>query len=164
MSGVVQKAFWLEPDSGHKKFIQREGSFLKSDWDYKKSPFTESGKIITRVELLLEKAGAEKQAEIEEKCRAFILQRKEKGHYNAPCAGSVFKNSRSFGSPSGKIIDGLGLKGTKIGGAQIAPFHGNIIINNGGATEKDVRALIDLCKKKAREGLGIELEEEIIFP
>ena len=62
--------------------------------------------------------------------------RERKGHFLFPCAGSVFKNNRAFGAPTGVIVDSLGLKGRRIGGAQIAPFHGNIIINTGGATAR----------------------------
>lgn len=164
ISDIAGKITWIELDPAQKKFVQHEGEFKKSDWDYKKSPFTGSGRIITRAEFLLKKAAPAEKSAIEEKCRAFVLQRKEKGHYSAPCAGSVFKNNRAFGRPTGKIIEELGLKGTEIGGAQIAPFHGNIIINKGGAKAADVLALIRLCKEKASERFGIALEEEIIFP
>ena len=62
--------------------------------------------------------------------------REKKGHFLFPCAGSVFKNNRAFGAPTGQLVDSLGLKGRRIGGAQIAPFHGNIFINTGGARRR----------------------------
>ena len=141
-------------------FIVKSAVFSPSDWSYKKSPFTGTGRVILNAQFIVQKGD---KASIAQKAAAFIQERKNKGHYKAPCAGSVFKNNRAFGRPTGKIIDELGLKGEKRGGAQIAPFHGNIIINAGGASSADVRALIDLCKSAALEKFGFKLEEEIVL-
>lgn len=59
--------------------------------------------------------------QIAKDCRHYTVERIDKGHFKFPSAGSVFKNNHAFGAPSGKLIDECGLKGTKIGGAQIAP-------------------------------------------
>ena len=164
ISQVVGKIRWLEPPVivGRDPTIlsPKEAVFAPSDWDYKKSPFTGTGRVVLSVEFIVQKGD---KASIAQKAAAFIQERKNKGHYKAPCAGSVFKNNRAFGRPTGKIIDELGLKGERRGGAQIAPFHGNIIINAGGASSADVRALVDLCKARAKEKFGIELEEEIVL-
>jgi UDP-N-acetylmuramate dehydrogenase len=95
-----------------------------------------------------------------ERCR---LDRIKKGHYRYPSAGSVFKNNRDFGKPTGQIIDGLGLKGFAVGGAQIAPYHGNILINKDGASAADIRALTDEVIKKVEIATGFVLEPEILF-
>ena len=89
--------------------------------------------------------------------------RKEKGHYLFPCAGSAFKNNRDFGKPTGQIIDELGLKELRNGGAQVAPFHGNIIINTGNSTSADIRALMDEIAVIVKEKNGFNIEPEIIF-
>jgi UDP-N-acetylmuramate dehydrogenase len=89
--------------------------------------------------------------------------RERKGHFLYPCAGSVFKNNRDFGAPTGKLIDSLGLKGRRIGGAQIAPYHGNIIINTGGATASEIRALILLVEEEVEKRLGFHLEREVLL-
>ncbi len=157
ISNVAAKITWLE-NAG--TFIVKSAVFSPSDWDYKKSPFTGTGRVVLSAEFIVQKGD---KASIAQKAAAFIQERKDKGHYKAPCAGSVFKNNRAFGRPTGKIIDELGLKGERRGGAQIAPFHGNIIINAGGASSADVRALVDLCKARAKEKFGIELEEEIVL-
>ena len=91
------------------------------------------------------------------------LDRQAKGHYRFPCAGSAFRNNRDFGKPTGKIIDELGLKGLRRGGAQIAPFHGNIIINTGGASASDIRGLADEAAAKVKAATGFILEPEILF-
>jgi UDP-N-acetylenolpyruvoylglucosamine reductase len=77
----------------------------------------------------------------------------------APSAGCIFKNPAQI--PAGKLIDELGLKGTRIGGAAISEVHGNFIVNEGGATARDVLALIDLVKERARSARGIELHTEV---
>lgn len=169
LSDVVRTVSWIEWDGN--KAVRRENAFSKADWSYKRSPFTGTQKIVTRVEFALpqnkKKLASENSesahSELEKRAREFVALRKQKGHFEFPCAGSVFKNNRAFGEPSGKIIESLGLKGTRIGGAQIAPFHANIIINTDHATCSDVRALVELAKREAKSRLGFDLEEEIIF-
>jgi UDP-N-acetylmuramate dehydrogenase len=94
---------------------------------------------------------------------AFRKDRADKGHYRYPSAGSAFKNNRDFGDPTGKIIDQLGLRGLSKGGAQIAPWHGNIIINTGNAAASDIRALMDEAAARVRKERGFDLESEILF-
>jgi UDP-N-acetylmuramate dehydrogenase len=57
----------------------------------------------------------------------------------------------------------MGLRGFGIGGARVAPWHGNIIINTGGATAGDIRALVDAVGEKVRAERGFVLEPEILF-
>lgn len=74
-------------------------------------------------------------------------------------AGSVFKNPS--GDHAGRLIDSVGLKGTRIGGAEISRKHANFIVNNGGARASDVVALIALARRTVRERCGVELELEV---
>lgn len=78
-----------------------------------------------------------------------------------PCAGSVFKKIEGIGA--GRLIDECGLKGHVRGAAGIFHKHANIIVNFGGATAADVRALIDLAQETVARQLGYELEPEITF-
>lgn len=78
-----------------------------------------------------------------------------------PCAGSVFKKIDGVGA--GRLVDECGLKGRIQGAAQVFERHANIIVNLGGATASDVRALIDLAQSTVRRELGYELEPEIAF-
>jgi UDP-N-acetylmuramate dehydrogenase len=89
--------------------------------------------------------------------------RRKKGHYRFPSAGSVFKNDRSLGAPTGVLLDSLGLKGLSSGDASVADFHANIIINRGSARAADIRTLVEECRSRARKELHIELEPEIRF-
>ncbi len=76
-----------------------------------------------------------------------------------PSAGCIFKNPSSIAA--GKLIDELGLKGTRTGGARVSEIHGNFIVNDGCATAQDVLNLIELVQERARAARGIELETEV---
>ena len=134
-----------------------------SEWDYKKSPFQNNHRFVTTVTFLLKHIHGDAKMQIAKDCRHYTVERIDKGHFKFPSAGSVFKNNHEFGAPSGKLIDECGLKGIKIGGAQIAPFHGNFIINVDHAKASDVRQLVELAQAKVREKFGFNLEPEIIF-
>lgn len=78
-----------------------------------------------------------------------------------PSAGSIFRKIEGVGA--GRLIDQVGLKGHRIGGAQISHIHANIMVNLGGATARDVRELIALAQQRVREATGHELTPEIGF-
>jgi UDP-N-acetylmuramate dehydrogenase len=130
------------------------------DFGYKRSPFQGKDFFILSA-CFKTKTGDKKniQNEIEKNRK----DRAVKGHYLFPCAGSAFKNNRNFGKPAGKIIDELGLRGLQVGGAKVAPYHGNIIINSGGATASEIRTLIDEVAAQVKYATGFILEPEIIF-
>ena len=77
----------------------------------------------------------------------------------ASSAGCIFKNPGSI--PAGRLIDELGLKGARVGGAVVSDVHGNFIVNEGNATANDVLNLIDTIKQRAKTARGIELETEV---
>ncbi|MDR0567590.1 MAG: UDP-N-acetylmuramate dehydrogenase [Spirochaetaceae bacterium] len=114
-------------------------------------------------ENFLSKQDEEKKAETRRKMEAYRRDREAKGHYRFPSAGSAFKNNRDFGKPTGRIIDELGLKGLVRGGAMVAPWHGNLIVNVGTASAADIRALVEEVAAKVKHRLGIDLEPEILF-
>jgi UDP-N-acetylmuramate dehydrogenase len=78
-----------------------------------------------------------------------------------PCAGSIFKKIDGIGA--GRLIDECGLKGRVMGNAAIFHKHANIIVNLGGATAADVRALMDEARAVVLKQLGHELEPEILL-
>jgi UDP-N-acetylenolpyruvoylglucosamine reductase len=77
-----------------------------------------------------------------------------------PSAGCIFKNPSPVLS-AGKLIDELGLKGVRRGGAVVSTVHGNFIVNEGSATARDVLELIDFIKTRAKAERGVELREEV---
>jgi UDP-N-acetylmuramate dehydrogenase len=78
-----------------------------------------------------------------------------------PSAGSIFRNPP--GEYAGKLIEGLGLKGRRSGGAQISPRHANFIVNTGDATAADALALINLIRQQVWKATGAVLIPEILF-
>jgi UDP-N-acetylenolpyruvoylglucosamine reductase len=77
-----------------------------------------------------------------------------------PSAGCIFKNP-SQTMPAGRLIDELGLKGERRGGASVSTVHGNFIVNDGTATAADVLELIEFIKARAKSERGIELRQEV---
>jgi UDP-N-acetylmuramate dehydrogenase len=76
-----------------------------------------------------------------------------------PSAGSIFTNPP--GDYAGRLIESAGLKGSRIGAAQISPVHANFIVNLGGAAAAEVAALIELARSTVAERFGVELETEV---
>jgi UDP-N-acetylmuramate dehydrogenase len=130
------------------------------DFGYKRSPFQGKNNFILSACFKVKYGNKKDILEEIEKNRK---DRETKGHYLFPCAGSIFKNNRDFGNPTGKIIDDLGLRGLQLGGAKVAPYHGNIIINSGGAKASEIRALLAEVAAKVKSAAGFILEPEIIF-
>lgn len=76
-----------------------------------------------------------------------------------PSAGCIFKNPPAV--PAGRLVEELGLKGVRVGGAKVSEAHGNFIVNTGGATARDILDLIRRIQAEARARRGIELETEV---
>ena len=151
------------------KTVFAEYEYNPSDWDYKVSPFqqspisteiTKNRKIVLSAVFTLTHGIKE---EIAAKTEEKVQDRISKGHFKAPSAGSTFKNNRAFGQPSGKLIEDAGLKGLYEGGAQVAPWHGNFIINKHNASASDVRRLIEQIQKTVKDKTDFLLEPEVIF-
>jgi UDP-N-acetylmuramate dehydrogenase len=140
--------------------VLRRRSIEPGEWGYKRSPFQSSSEVIVRAVFRLSPGDPRT---IDGEMRRHRQDREAKGHFLHPCAGSVFKNDRSFGKPTGRLIDELGLKGLRAGGARVAPYHGNIIVNLGDATAADVRALIERVEREVADRLGLRLEREVIL-
>jgi len=100
------------------------------------------------------------KSEIQSRIQSYI---KKRGHQpvGLPCAGSIFKNPP--GEKAWKLIDQLGLRGKRIGGAKVSDQHANFILNDGHATAEDVIILISYIKQQVRDTLGIQLQEEIKY-
>jgi UDP-N-acetylenolpyruvoylglucosamine reductase len=104
------------------------------------------------------KCKAASREEIEKRMKAYSEKRWE-SQPAAPSAGCIFKNPAAI--PAGKLVDELGLKGMRVGGAVVSAEHGNFIINDGKATARDVLELIEILKAKAKAVRGIELHTEV---
>lgn len=87
--------------------------------------------------------------------------RESKQPLDKPNLGSTFKNPE--GDFSARLISEAGLKGTRVGGAEISPKHPNFIVNHGDATFEDISKILTLVKEKIKKLYNIQLEEEIII-
>jgi UDP-N-acetylmuramate dehydrogenase len=143
-----------------REFHQLVVPYRSEDYGYKKSPFQNQDFLILSAKI---KTSQRPEAAIQQEMEQYRLDRKRKGHYRFPSAGSVFKNNRDWGKPTGQILDELGLRGLRIGGAAVAPWHGNIIINTGNACAQDIHDLVRDISQRVTITLGISLEPEILF-
>jgi len=128
-------------------------------FDYRESIFKKNKNLIILSAKIELKKGEKK--EIEKKMKENLDYRKKTQPLNFSSAGSIFKNPP--GHFAGELIEKCGLKGRKIGEAQISKKHANFIENLGKAEAEDVRKLINLIKEKVKENFGVELKEEIQF-
>ncbi|TVR55196.1 MAG: UDP-N-acetylmuramate dehydrogenase [Spirochaetaceae bacterium] len=140
--------------------LQLERYTVKPEqWNYKISPFQ------TRRVAILEatfRMSPDDPESIRARMECYRADRDAKGHFSAPSAGSVFKNNREFGEPTGAIIDKLGLRGFRIGDAKVSDVHANIVVNAGHATARDVDAVIHRLETEVSERLGLRLEREVL--
>ena len=98
-----------------------------------------------------------------------MAKRKASQPLNMPNAGSTFKRLTAGAKDTptqiapGYYIEQAGLKGYRIGGAEVSTVHANFIVNAGGATANDIKQLSELVQQKVAEKFGIELKREIIL-
>jgi UDP-N-acetylmuramate dehydrogenase len=113
--------------------------------------------IVLEVKLQL---GEESPAKLKELQAKLFRWRKAGTPFDQPCAGSTFKNPGG-NKTAGMLIDEVGLKGFRMGGAQVSPMHANYFVNLGNATSADVLRLIDHVQKTVAKKAGVELQLEI---
>lgn len=135
------------------RIVRLDGSQL--GFSYRRSNITENDTVVD-VAFKLDRQSA---AQVKARCAEYCAVRAQK-QPSGRSAGSVFKNPN--GVSVGKIIDEAGLKGLRIGGAEISRKHGNIIVNVGGATARDVCGLIAVMKDALAER-GVAAQEEIKY-
>jgi UDP-N-acetylmuramate dehydrogenase len=114
------------------------------------------GAVVTRVEVELREGdvAAAAQAMAQD-----LAHRRATQPLTQPTFGSTFRNPP--GEYAGRLIEAVGLKGHRVGGAVWSPVHANFVTNLGGATARDVLALVNLARARVRERFGIVLEPEV---
>ena len=98
-------------------------------------------------------------AEVSRRTSANLHSRTSSQPYQQPSCGSVFRNPEP--QKAGQLIEGLGLKGLSVGGAQVSPIHANFIVNTGGATAAEIDRLIALLQQRVQAAHGIALHTEV---
>ncbi|HUQ16085.1 MAG TPA: UDP-N-acetylmuramate dehydrogenase [Gemmatimonadales bacterium] len=110
----------------------------------------------------------EEQPQLDEQIAEMFEWRQSGTPFNQPCCGSVFKNPagpswKREGGPrtAGQLIEAAGLKGFRVGAAEVSPMHANYFVNTGGATAADVRGLIEQVRQRVESEFGALLEPEV---
>ncbi|MDE0331018.1 MAG: UDP-N-acetylmuramate dehydrogenase [Nitrospinae bacterium] len=148
---AVESVRWVPLDGGVPEWLPVEALHFS----YRRTELPAPGVVLSvRFSLRQADAGA-----IREQLMRSAVQRRERQPWGVPCAGSIFKNPP--GERAGVLIESAGLKGMRIGGAQVSEVHGNFMVNLGGATATDVLALIEEVKRTILEQKGIELALEL---
>ena len=114
------------------------------------------GMVVTEVHLRLQ---PEDSVKVSSRVRELVTKRKASQPSGYPNSGSMFRNPP--GDFAGRLIEAAGLKGKKIGRAQISQRHGNFIVNLGGAKSEDIRQLMEAARAEVMSRFGIELEPEV---
>ena len=149
---LIEEICVLNKKDGQKEILTKD----KLKFSYRYSNL--DGKIVLSATLRLWRR---KPEDIQKEIRANFDYRNGKQDLKHPSSGSVFKNPEPPALSAGKLIDSLGLKGLRVGDAQISEKHGNYIINLGNAKSSDVWALIDQIQRKVFDATGISLEPEV---
>ncbi len=151
MKDVVTAVTVLTKDGKLKKLSCEEMQF-----GYRRSIVEEAGYLVLEAEMELQQG---ELAAIEARMEELTAQRKEKQPIEYPSAGSTFK--RPEGYFAGKLIMDAGLRGYRVGGAQVSEKHCGFVINAGGATAADVIQLMEDVNAKVQAQFGVALEPEV---
>ncbi len=152
MKQVIRSVTALDMDGKEREFSADE-----ADFGYRTSFFKGKDLILTDAVIELQKGDKD---QIDEVMNDLMGRRRDKQPLEYPSAGSTFK--RPEGHFAGKLIEDAGLKGLRVGGAQVSEKHSGFIINKENATSTDVYRLIKEVQAKVLENSGIELSPEVI--
>ncbi|HXE81509.1 MAG TPA: UDP-N-acetylmuramate dehydrogenase [Vicinamibacterales bacterium] len=137
------------------------------EFGYDRSRLQRTGEVLLRARFVVQPGDP---AALRAVARESLAYRKRTQPLHTPSAGCIFQNPQP-GDPvpaglpfsAGALIDRAGLKGLRIGGACVSPVHANFIVNDRGASARDIRALVERCRSQVRERFGVELRDEIVW-
>ena len=152
MSQIVESVTVLDP-SGERMILENE----TMEFGYRTSILKNRPFVVTEVTLRLKEGDRE---QIQAKMADFAARRREEQPRQFPSAGSTFK--RPEGYFAGKLIMDSGLRGYRIGGAQVSEKHCGFIINCGNASSQDISELMDEVIQRVKERFGVTLEPEVV--
>lgn len=152
ISQIIESVEILSQDGAHVTIKTRE----ELELSYRHSILQRTGDILLKATFLLKKGDQER---ISARMKELTAKRTEKQPLAYPSAGSFFKRPQN--NYAGKLIQDAGLRGLKLGGAQVSPLHAGFIINTGGATATDIIDLMEVIRNTVFEKSGILLEPEV---
>ncbi|MGI5888644.1 MAG: UDP-N-acetylmuramate dehydrogenase [Oscillospiraceae bacterium] len=148
---VVSRVRVLDP-TGHIKVLSGE----ECGFAYRKSIFQDDGTVVLAAEFRGTPGVREDIEKVMDECMA---ARKSTQPLEYPSCGSFFKRPQN--GHASRMIDEAGMKGKKVGGAQVSPKHAGFIVNTGGATTSDIMKLASMVKEAVKKKFGVELEMEV---
>ncbi len=150
------------------ELVEADGSVKQVDggdiaWQYRSSGL--GARVVVGATVALSPADPK---DLERDVRTYLDRRKSGTPFNERCCGSVFRNPTwpegeepEGPRTAGRMIDALGLKGYRVGGAEVSRKHANYIVNTGGATARDVLSVIEHVRGRVQEEFGVELQLEV---
>jgi UDP-N-acetylmuramate dehydrogenase len=151
MADLVDAAEAITYD-GHQMRLSREDL----------EPGTKTTRVLSEPLILVEVDFSLKEdspEDVQELMKEYLIRRASSQPLSLPSAGCAFKNPEGQGA--GRFIDAAGLKGVRVGGAQVSELHANFIVNNGGATAKDVISLMNHVQEVVYSKFKVTLEPEV---
>jgi UDP-N-acetylmuramate dehydrogenase len=155
------------------RLVARDGQVIDvaaeaMDFGYDRSRLQDSGEVVLSATFGVTEGDP---AVLRRTARESLAFRKRTQPLESASAGCVFQNPQKGrdrvpdGIPwsAGALVDRAGLKGVAVGGAQVSAAHGNFIVNDGRATARDIRTLIERCRSEVRRQFGVDLREEIVY-
>ena len=163
LGGLVDSVLVASPDGTVTNLRQDEMEF-----GYDRSRLQRTGEVLLSAVF---RVGRGEPARLRDSARASLAHRKQTQPLDVPSAGCIFQNPDPAGvslppdvpPAAGALVDRAGQKGIRIGGARVSPTHANFIINEGAASARDIRALIDQCRAEVKSRFGLDLQEEIVY-
>ena len=153
VSDVLISVTAIHPEYGLKTF-----DAAGIDFAYKHNRISAEGWYICGADLTWREGDT---VDIRENMDRIERFRSDRHHFDNPSCGCVFKNDHDKNIQVGRLLDSLGLKGKRVGDAEVAPFHANFIINTGNATAREVLSLIQRIEEIVKEKTGVALEREV---
>jgi UDP-N-acetylmuramate dehydrogenase len=152
---------------------RRDGSVVVASqdelgFDYDRSRLQATGEVLLTATFRVTPG---EPGRLRETARASLAFRKRTQPLDTPSAGCVFQNPQRGrddvpeGIPwsAGALVDRAGMKGRAVGGARVSEAHGNFIVNDGSASARDIRQLIEECRRAVLDRFGVRLREEIVY-
>ena len=136
---------------------KQEHDVQPGDFSYRRSVFSSMGALVLEAVFRVKEGNPE---ELGRTLETYRSHRRQTQPLSEESAGCIFRNPLE-GPSAGDIIDRCGLKGRQRGNAEVSPVHANFIVNRGGATFADVRALIEEVKEQVQRQTGVLLQEEV---
>lgn len=167
IGNFLVRATLFDPKSGQTKKVDHE--YFRFNYDF--SSLQSTGEIV--IDTTFKLNSTNNKEKLWKKATEDVKRRNEEQPVGVACSGCIFQNispkdAKRLSTPNlttstGYIVDKLGFKGTRHGGAQVSDRHANYIINTNEASAQDVFNLINLIKEKARKTFGLKLKEEIFL-